>query len=116
MERIVHNVLVVPFVTLDVVHAVILYLSKSTTLLEVYVLFGGEPIDSRAVIISDARVGITLLGLFGQEPYGNVPTTLACVPASELEPLLCYQEDLLMPIKEPRDANPRKTIREMRKN
>jgi hypothetical protein len=36
-KRIVNNVLVVPFVTLDVVHGVIFYLSKSTTQLEVYV-------------------------------------------------------------------------------
>lgn len=27
-----------------------------------------------------------------------------------------YQDDFFMPIKEPRDANPRKTIREMRNN
>lgn len=47
--------------------------------------------------LSDARVGITLLGLFGQEPYGNVPTTLACVPASELEPLLCLPRGFVNP-------------------
>lgn len=28
----------------------------------------------------------------------------------------CYQDDFFMPIKEPRDANPQKTRREIRKN
>lgn len=77
-------------VTLDVVHAVIFYLSKSTTLYEVYVWgdrCGREVVphfDSRPVSISDPRVGMTPLGLFGPEPDGNGPTTLACGPAAEL--------------------------------
>ena len=63
----------VTFVTLDVVHAVIFYLSKSTTLYEVYVWgdrCGREVphFDSRPVSISDPRVGMTPLGLFGPEP------------------------------------------------
>lgn len=40
--------------------------------------------DSRLVSISDPRVGMTPLGLFGPEPDGNGPTTLACGPAAEL--------------------------------
>lgn len=40
--------------------------------------------DSRPVSISDPRVGMTPLGLFGPEPDGNGPTTLACGPAAEL--------------------------------
>jgi hypothetical protein len=60
-------------VTLDVVHAVIFYLSKSTTLYFVYVWgdrCGREVphFDSRPVSISDPRVGMTPLGLFGPEP------------------------------------------------
>ena len=80
----------VTFVTLDVVHAVIFYLSKSTTLYEVYVWgdrCGREVphFDSRPVSISDPRVGITPLGLFGPAPPdGNGPTTIACGPAAEL--------------------------------
>jgi hypothetical protein len=41
------------------------------------------------------------------------------VDQQQREPLWfgdCYQDDFFMPIKEPRDANPRKTIREIRKN
>lgn len=57
----------VTFVTLDVVHAVIFYLSNSTTLYVVYVWgdrCGGEVphFDSRPVSISDPRVGMTPLG------------------------------------------------------
>ena len=61
-----------------VVHAVIFYLSKSTTLYVVYVWgdrCGREVphFDSRPVSISDPRVGMTPLGLFGPEPDGNGP-------------------------------------------
>nr|GMD87873.1 hypothetical protein CKAN_02781000 [Ipomoea batatas] len=62
------------------------------------------------------RVGFTQkYSLFGPEPAGNGPTYLACRPAAELTLVLlvwwCYQDDFFMPIKGPRDANPRKTIR-----
>lgn len=96
----------VRFVTLDVVHAVIFYLSDEycTTLYVVYVWgdrCGREVphFDSRPVSISDPRVVMTPLGL----------CSIGLVVA-------CYQDDFFMPIKGPRDANPRKTIREMRKN
>jgi hypothetical protein len=81
----------VRFVTIDVVHAVIFYLSDEycTTLYVVYVWgdrCGREVphFDSRPVSISDPRVGMTPLGLFGPEPDGNGPTTLACRPVAEL--------------------------------
>ena len=56
----------------------IFYLSKSITLYVVYVWGGrcGREVphfDSRPVSISDPRVGMTPLGLFGPEPDGNGP-------------------------------------------
>lgn len=98
----------------------IFYLGKSTTPY-VVVVWGdrcGREVphfDSRPISISDSREGMSPQGLFGPPPFCRGPTDR---PAAELTLLFGggYQDDFFMPIKEPRDANPRKTIREMRKN
>ena len=59
-----------------------------------------------------------MLGLFGPEPAGNGPTYLAYGPAAELTLVLLifWLLPRLFLYAGPRDANPRKTIREIRKN
>lgn len=80
---------------------------------------GRSPTSIPAQLASPIRdQGITQLGLFGPKPAGNGPTYLACRLTAELTLFFlgCYQDDFFMPIKGPRDANPRKTIREILKN